>query len=255
MTSAECGVARPHSALRILHSALKMIIAIDGPAGAGKSTVAKRVAQELGFAYIDSGAMYRAVALIAHEHDWNPETDAAQIAELGAELPLRFGAGGTQLFVDERDVSHEIRSPEIGSLTSQIATLPELREHISKRQRELGLQAQSECGGAVLEGRDIQTVVFPSADLKVFLTATDEARAWRRLNQWQEKQQPGDFQTALRDIVERDARDSGRETAPLLAAPDAVHVLSDDLTPDEVVSRIVELARKRQNASSTKEKS
>jgi cytidylate kinase len=230
-----------------------MIIAIDGPAGAGKSTVARRVAQQLGFAYIDTGAMYRAVALVALEHNWTPEIHAAQIAELGAQLPLRFGAGGTQLFVDERDVSGAIRSPEIGSLTSQIATLAKLRECVAKRQRELGTDAENTCGGAVLEGRDIQTVVFPGADLKVFLTATDQARAQRRLNQWQEKQQPGDLESALRDIVDRDARDSGRETSPLQAAPDAVHLLTDDLTPDEVVERIVELARERQKVSSTKE--
>jgi cytidylate kinase len=164
-----------------------MIIAIDGPAGAGKSTVARRVALELGFAYIDTGAMYRAVALSAHEAGLSCEVDVAEITQLG-----------------QGDVSSEIRSAEIGALTSQLAVLPSLREKVSARQRELGLQSERECGGAVLEGRDIQTVVFPDADLKIFLTATDEARAHRRLGQWAEKGQVGDFDLALRDIVERD---------------------------------------------------
>jgi cytidylate kinase len=225
-----------------------VIIAIDGPAGAGKSTVARRVALELGFAYIDTGAMYRAVALTAHEAGLSCEADVAEIAQLGQRLPLRFGSGGTQIFIDSRDVSSEIRSAEIGALTSQLAVLPSLREKVAARQRELGLQSQRECGGAVLEGRDIQTVVFPDADLKVFLTATNGARAQRRLNQWAEKGQEGDYDLALRDIVERDLRDESRESAPLKAAEDAVHVLTDDLTPDEVVSTIVKLARERTNA-------
>jgi cytidylate kinase len=225
-----------------------MIIAIDGPAGAGKSTVARRVAQQLGFAYIDTGAMYRAVALAAHEQGLSYPDDVTTIAKLGQKLPLRFGPGGTTIFIEARDVSSEIRSPEIGSLTSQIAVLPALREKVAARQRELGLLSQASTGGAVLEGRDIQTVVFPDAELKIFLTATNEARARRRLNQWAEKGQQGDLELALRDIVERDVRDSSRETAPLKAADDAVHVLTDDLTPDQVVSAIVQLAKGRMAA-------
>lgn len=219
-----------------------MIIAIDGPAGAGKSTVARRVALELGFAYIDTGAMYRAVALAANEKGLSLPDDAAEIAALGETVPIRFGAGGTEIMIGDRDVSDLIRSPEIGALTSQVAVLPELRHHVSARQRELGRESQRQCGGAVLEGRDIQTVVFPDAQLKIFLTATDEARARRRLNQWGEKGQSGTFDLALRDIIERDERDSSRATAPLKAAPDAVHVLTDDLTPDQVVRKIVSLA-------------
>ena len=221
-----------------------MIIAIDGPAGSGKSTVARRVALELGFAYIDTGAMYRAVALVARESGFLPQ-NGAEIAALGRELPLRFGAGGTQIFVGERDVSGEIRTPEIGDLTSQIAANADLRAQIAARQREIGQNSQNQCGGAVLEGRDIQTVVFPDAQLKIFLTATDQARARRRLNQWTQTGQNGDFSTALRDISARDARDSTREASPLLAAHDAVHIPTDDLTPDEVIEKIVKLARER----------
>ncbi len=227
--------------------ARQMIIAIDGPAGAGKSTVARRVALELGLAYINTGAMYRAVALEARARglEIGHGGDETAIAELGAALPMRFGAGGTRLFVGERDVSEEIVAPEVGELASKIAALPALRERVTARQREMGERAKEECGGAVLEGRDIQTVVFPDADLKVFLTATDEARAQRRIEQWRARGEQFDPARALSDVRERDARDAGRDTAPLKPAEDAVHVLSDDLTSEEVVAHIVALARER----------
>ncbi len=223
-----------------------MIIAIDGPAGAGKSTVAQRVARELKFAYINTGAMYRAIAFVARERDLHlPESEAA-IVELGADLPLKFGAGGAQIWSGERDLSGEIGAPDVAALASQIAACAPLRERVAARQRELGRAAQREVGGAVLEGRDIQTVVFPDAQLKIFLTASDEARAQRRLNQWQEKSADGaSLAAALRDVRERDARDSGRETSPLKAAADAVHVMTDELSSDEVVARIVNLARQK----------
>ena len=223
-----------------------MIIAIDGPAGAGKSTVAQRVARELKFAYINTGAMYRAIALVSREREWELPADQNQIVELGEDLPLRFGAGGTRIWAGEREVTDQIGAPAIGSLASQIAACGPLRERVAARQRELGLEAQSEVGGAVLEGRDIQTVVFPDAELKIFLTASDAARAWRRLNQWQEKGAEGaSLEAAARDVAQRDARDAGRAASPLRAAPDAVHVSTDDLNSDEVVARIVGLARQR----------
>ncbi len=221
-----------------------MIIAIDGPAGAGKSTVAREVALELGFAYINTGAMYRAVALEARVQNIDFQNEAA-IAALGHTLPMRFGSGGTKLWVLERDVSHEIMAPHMGELASQIASIPALRERVVARQREMGQASERECGGAVLEGRDIQTVVFPEADLKIFLTATDEARAARRVEQWKRQGQSADAAQALVDVRARDERDSQRDTSPLRPAEDAVHVLSDDLTSDEVVACIVELARQR----------
>lgn len=223
-----------------------MIIAIDGPAGAGKSTVAQRVARELKFAYINTGAMYRALALVAREHGWELPADEAQIVQLGQSLPLRFGVGGTRIWADEREVSDQIGAPAIGSLASQVAACGLLRQHVAARQRALGLEAQAEVGGAVLEGRDIQTVVFPNAELKIFLTASDAARAQRRLAQWQEKGAEGaSLEAAARDVAQRDARDAGRAASPLRAAPDAVHVSTDDLNSDEVVARIIALARER----------
>ena len=132
----------------------------------------------------------------------------------------------------------------MAALASQVAACGPLREHVAARQRELGRSAESEFGGAVLEGRDIQTVVFPDAQLKIFLTATDQARAQRRLNQWQEKGADGaSLEAALRDVKERDARDSSRENSPLKAADDAVHVTTDEMSSDEVVAHIVKLAR------------
>jgi cytidylate kinase len=222
-----------------------MIIAIDGPAGAGKGTTAKLVAQELGFAYVDTGAMYRAVALRADELGFCAPDNETEIADLAERAPIRFGAGGVQVWCDGRDYSGIIRTPQVGALASKVAVLPEVRHHIVERQRVIGLEAQNEFGGAVLEGRDIQTVVFPDAELKIFLDASPDARARRRLLQWQKNQQNGDLQDALRDILERDERDSSRATSPLKAAPDAVHVLTDEMSPAQVAAQIVELARGR----------
>ncbi len=222
-----------------------MIIAIDGPAGAGKGTTAKLVAQELGFAYVDTGAMYRAIALRAQELGLHSERDEPQIAVLAERAPLKFGAGGAKIWCDGRDYSGIIRTPEVGALASKVAVLPAVRLHIVARQRVIGIEAQAEFGGAVLEGRDIQTVVFPDAELKIFLTASADARANRRLLQWQKSGQNGDLSDALRDILERDERDSNRVASPLKAADDAVHVLTDHATPAQVAAQIVELARQR----------
>ena len=221
-----------------------MIIAIDGPAGAGKGTTAKLVAGELGFAYVDTGAMYRAVALRASELGWDAQNDPLQIAELAAFAPIRFGANG-EVFCDGRDYSGVIRTPQVGALASQIAVLTGVRAHIVERQRAIALEAQTEVGGAVLEGRDIQTVVFPDADVKIFLTATTDARAIRRLKQWQQNGQSGDLEAAKRDICDRDERDTARTVSPLKAADDAVHIETDKLTPQAIAAQIIALAREK----------
>ncbi len=224
-----------------------MIIAIDGPAGAGKSTVARALAARLRFAYVNTGAMYRAVALCALENGLALPGDEAQIIALARDLPIALKAGGSRVFVGERDVTDLIRTPEVGDFTSRISTLPAVRQVIVAQQRRIGRESEIECGGAVLEGRDIQTVVFPDAEVKIFLTASPRERAARRLNEWTEKNQAAPFtlDEAERDVAERDTRDSTRETSPLKPAPDAIHVVTDNLTPDEVVARIEELVRER----------
>jgi cytidylate kinase len=197
-----------------------MLIAIDGPAGAGKSTVARAVADALGFTYLDSGAMYRCVAL----------------AELrGAQDPLDCGielANG-HVTLDGEDVTEAIRAPRVSELASQVAARPEVRGQLVARQR-----AMIRSGDYVAEGRDIGTVVAPDAELKVFLTASPQERARRRA------QQLGvDVEQVLREQRERDARDTGREHSPLQPAPDALRVDTTGLSVDEVAHKIVRLAQ------------
>lgn len=222
-----------------------MIIAIDGPAGAGKSSVARAVAQKFGFAYIDSGAMYRAIALAAKEAALDPECAAAQIIALAQSLPLRFEDNGKKLFIGERDVSTLIRTPDMGEATSRIAALGPVRPAMVAQQQRLGREGEAQTGGAVLEGRDIQTVVFPDAQLKIFLTATPHTRALRRLRDWKEGGQPLDLEQLEREIAERDNRDSTRPDSPLIAAPDAVLLPTDDLDVEQVIARIAALVEEQ----------
>ncbi|MBW3652591.1 MAG: (d)CMP kinase [Actinomycetota bacterium] len=196
-----------------------MLIAIDGPAGAGKSTVARAVADALGFTYLDSGAMYRCVAL----------------AELrGAEDPLacEIELGG-QVTLDGEDVSEAIRAPDVSARASEVAARPEVREHLVALQRSMLRD-----GDYVAEGRDIGTVVAPDAELKVFLTASPQERARRRA-----AQSGADVDQVLREQDGRDARDSTREHSPLAPAPDALRVDTTGLSIDEVAQQIVRLAR------------
>ncbi|MDX6696850.1 MAG: CMP/dCMP kinase [Solirubrobacteraceae bacterium] len=200
-----------------------MIVAIDGPAGAGKSTVARGVAEALGFTYLDSGAMYRAVGLAALER---PDAEPAALA---AALDLRLGE---RVSVDGRDVTEAIRTPEVSEAASRVAGDPGVREALVRKQRELMSH-----GDWVAEGRDIGTVVAPDAELKVFLTASPEERARRRAEEL-----GTDPQTVLADQTLRDQRDRTREHSPLAAAPGSVELDTTGLDRDEVVRRVVELA-------------
>ena len=245
-----------------MRGTIPMIIAIDGPAGAGKSTTARGVAQHLGFAYIDTGAMYRAVALAAFESDLQTGRDEERIVHMARALPLSLSECGSRIFIGERDVSDLIRTAQIGALTSSLSALPALRDIIVAQQRRLAIEGVERCGGAVLEGRDIQTVVFPDAQIKVFLSADPHTRAARRLDQWAHSDQSERNQSQLndqsqlneakvdaarlneaqRDISERDERDSTRLVSPLKAAPDAIHIETDSLSPDQVIERIAQIA-------------
>jgi CMP/dCMP kinase len=209
-----------------------MVIAIDGPAGAGKSTVARAVAAALGFTYLDSGAMYRCVALAGIERGGDFD-DAAAMGALARSLEIGLDGGRVEL--DGRDVSTEIREPSVTDASSRVSVHPTVREALVARQRKL-----IERGRYVAEGRDIGTVVSPDAPLKVFLTATDEERARRRAAQSGE-----DEATVLAAQRERDRRDETREHSALRAAPDAVEVETTELALDAVVERVVALAHER----------
>jgi CMP/dCMP kinase len=198
-----------------------MVVAIDGPAGAGKSTVARESARALGFTYLDSGAMYRAVGLMTTRHGGPP---ADRAAELDIELGDRVVANG-------EDVTDAIRTPEVSEAASQVATDPHVREALVHKQREL-----LGSGDWVAEGRDIGTVVAPDAEVKVFLTASPEERARRRAEEL-----GTDVETVLRDQAIRDAQDRDREHSPLKQAPGAVELDTSGLSVDEVVRRVVEL--------------
>ncbi|MGD9644398.1 MAG: (d)CMP kinase [Pirellulales bacterium] len=214
-----------------------MIVTIDGPAGAGKSTVARRLAERLGFRFLDTGAMYRAVAWAAARDrvEWS---DAAAIAAIAEQT--RIELPGTRVLVDGADVTAAIRTSEITSVTHYAADNPQVRARLVERQREL---AGTE--NVVCEGRDQGTVVFPHAGCKIFLTASPDERARRRLADLAAHGETRELDQVLAEQSLRDERDSAREVGPLLPAADAVHVSTDGLAIDEVVDRLEQLVRSR----------
>lgn len=215
------------------------IIAIDGPSGAGKSTLSKLLARELGLVNIDTGAMYRSVALAAARRGIAPEDDAA-LAGLCRNLRIEFERGphGERVLLDGEDVSSAIRAPEISLLTSRIASRPVVRQAMVRLQQAMGSQ-----GGVVLEGRDIGTVVFPDADVKFFLSASAEERGRRRFEELRAQGREVDLQQTIAEVRERDAADSGREHAPLLQAPDAVVIDSTRRGIEAVLAEMLEVVQ------------
>jgi cytidylate kinase len=211
------------------------IVAIDGPAGAGKSTIATMVADELGFQLIDTGALYRTVAYLAMEQGADLE-DADAVAAIAAGLDLEFRRedGDNVLYCNGEPLRGEIRTEDVGRGASVISSHPEVRDALMGAQRDMG-----EARSSVLEGRDIGTVVFPNADVKIFLTADPKVRATRRVEQLEERGEDVDFDEVYRDIVARDKRDRERDVAPLKQAEDAVCVDTSDLSIDEVVRKIL----------------
>lgn len=214
---------------------MQKVIAIDGPSASGKGTIAARVAQELGWAYLDSGALYRLTALYAQRQgvSWS---DEAALAELAAALPVRF-AGGTVFLADE-NVGSAIRSEEIGMGASAVAALPAVRAALLQRQRDF-LTEQ----GLVADGRDMASVVFPQARLKIFLTAAAEVRACRRAKQLGLPCEGLEYQRIVADIQARDLADSRRTSAPLRQDPDAKLLDTSDLSIDETVKKVLDWYR------------
>lgn len=212
-------------------------VAIDGPAGAGKSTIAKLVAKEKGYVYVDTGAMYRGLAIHFLENGIEAE-EKEKIAEAckDADVTIRYEDGQQQVYLNGKNITAKLREEAVGNMASKSSAIPEVRAKLLELQRELARRED-----VIMDGRDIGTCVLPDADVKVFLTASVETRAKRRYDELVEKGVPCNLEEIARDIAERDERDSTREIAPLKQAEDAVLVDSSHMTIEEVVAAIVKL--------------
>jgi len=226
-----------------------MIIAIDGPSGAGKSTLGRMLARTLNLLYIDTGSMYRAVALAVMESSVNATDDVA-VGSLASRIDIDLEGDPESLRVtlEGRDVTEAIREEEVTEMSSVISAIPEVRRAMVQRQREMGGR------GAVLNGRDIGTVVFPDADVKFFLTAVAEERAQRRFAEEREHDSKVDYIATLADMTERDRRDSSRADSPLKVASDAIVIDSTGLSIDEVFARMMAVVGERQKEEGSRRK-
>ena len=213
-------------------------IAIDGPAGAGKSTIAKMVSAEMGYIYVDTGAMYRAVALYLTENNIPDEEAEKHMEEV--EVSLKFVDGAQRVYLGDRDVSDLIRTPEISMAASRTSAIPAVRARLFDLQQKLARE-----NNIIMDGRDIGTVVLPNADVKIFLTASAEERANRRFKELAEKPDCPAYEEILKDIIQRDYNDMNRETAPLKQAEDAVLVDTTELTLEQSAARIAEIIKER----------
>ncbi|MEE8705748.1 MAG: (d)CMP kinase [Oscillospiraceae bacterium] len=222
---------------------MKINIAIDGPAGAGKSSIAKEISRQFGFVYVDTGAMYRAIGLYMLRKGINPK-EAEKVLPLLSEikLSLRFSKEGQRVLLNGEDVSEEIREPQVSMAASDVSAIPGVRDFLLNLQQEMAKQ-----NDVIMDGRDIGTVVLPNAQLKIYLTASAEERAQRRRAQLQEKGIEDSFETVLEDIKRRDYQDSHRKVAPLKSAADAQYFDTTGNTLEESVQMLSNIIKKHFN--------
>jgi CMP/dCMP kinase len=216
-----------------------VVVAIDGPAGAGKSTIARAIARRLGYIYIDTGAMYRAVALWALRSGIAPD-DSHKLDELARHARIEFAAGATTVLLNGEDVSEAIREPAISDAASKVSALPGVRRAMVEAQRDMAAGSS-----VVMEGRDIGTVVFPDATVKIFLDANPDVRAGRRAEELRQRGMDVGVETIAQEMADRDRRDRTRTEAPLVQAPDAIYVDTTGLTIEEVEDAVLKIIRSR----------
>ena len=214
-------------------------IAIDGPGGAGKSTISKAVAAKLGIVYVDTGALYRTVGYYVRSQNLDPKDRAAVSACLpNISIEVRYVDGAQHVFLNGEDLGDRIRTPEMSMYASAVSAIPAVREYLFDMQRSI-----ADANNVIMDGRDIGTVILPDAQLKVFLTATPEERAMRRTNELIEKGQAADYEQVLADIKERDDRDSNRAVAPLKPADDAILFNNTGYTPEQSLAELLEIVK------------
>lgn len=216
-----------------------LIIAIDGPAASGKSTAAKRLAKELGYLYLDTGAMYRAITYAVMQRNMLDDLNGIIDFVRSVELKMKYDNGITRVFINNEEVTDFIRIPEVSSNVSDISRIPEVRSEMVKLQRKLAEQ-----GNLIAEGRDITTVVFPNADVKIYMTASVDERAKRRFKEHRERGDEISYEEVLANLKKRDEIDSGRKVSPLRKAEDAVELDTTNLTVDEELKNMIELVDK-----------
>ena len=220
-------------------------IAIDGPSGAGKSTVAKALAAKLGIIYVDTGALYRTIGYYVRSRNVDPK-DAAAVEQLLPEIcvELKYENGAQKVFLNGEDLGDRIRTPEMSMYASAVSAIPAVRAFLLETQRDMARRHS-----VIMDGRDIGTVILPDADVKIFLTASNECRAKRRCDELNAKGIAANYDDVLADMIERDRADSTREIAPAVAAPDAIPFDNSWMTPDECTAKLLELIRERTGAA------
>ena len=223
-----------------------VIVTIDGPAGSGKSTTARGVAEELGFVYLDTGAMYRAVALGFLRANTRPSSEGAQEVLPSIEVDVKYQDDAMHVFLNGEDVTGRIRTPEVGAVVSDISILRAVRERMVREQRRIGFDKEETHGGVVLDGRDTGTVVFPDAPVKIFMEADLDERARRRQKEYAEEGEEVTFEEVRQEIAQRDRKDRNREIAPLRRADDAIPLDSTNRTIENQIAFVVDRVKESQ---------